>query len=192
VMSGLWSVDASEGSLRAVLGFVCLQLLVDSMRAQSGMKGVYGNHTEAQMRQMRIDVASARERRAAAALEAAAAAKSSAAHAAAVNGTDAPVATASSSLLTSKQQRRLRHSFLRPCLQWNRGGEQACTQTPCRYSHICMGCNGDHRAVTCPTSMGERALVEKLKGVALKANTPAASQTSAAATATPAGVLESK
>ena len=35
-----------------------------------------------------------------------------------------------------------------PCFAWNDG--KSCVATPCRYSHICSRCGGEHRKTSCP------------------------------------------
>lgn len=162
-----------------------LRVLVDSMRVQCGMVGVYGTYSEEQGRAMRIDVAMARAKRTALAKEAAAAAAAAATAAAATAAAAAPsdgsaatpAASGSSSGVApaaymSRKQRSRRANAFKPCMQWNRGAAAPCTATPCRYAHCCMLCNdAGHRAVECSLAHAEQSLADALRNTALGAAT---------------------
>jgi hypothetical protein len=154
-----------------------LRVLVDSMRAQCGMKGVYGSISEEVARQMRIDLANIRKKHAdeakaarqlqaeQAAAAAAGAAASTTEAADSVSVTATPVV-----LLTSKQERRSRYKLSRPCLQWNRGEDHPCARTPCRYAHVCIVCDNEpHRAANCEKAMAQQWLADRLRVAAISA-----------------------
>ena len=159
-----------------------LRVLVDSMRAQCGMLGVYGTYTEAQSKQMRIDTIMAREKKTKAMQEA----RSDEAASSASNSLSASLRPVG----TSRKQRSQRANLNKPCLQWNRDANQPCVFSPCRYSHTCMLCNGEHKASTCSLQDATQQVVNSLRNAAIAdtAGTadpaPAAPSTSTAAPST--------
>ena len=44
-----------------------------------------------------------------------------------------------------------------PYFAWNDG--KSCVATPCRYSHICSRCGGEHRKTSCPPSLTDNPSV---------------------------------
>jgi hypothetical protein len=144
-----------------------MQILVDTMRVQSGMNSVYGTYTQEECRRMRAEVAVGKSH----APAAVAASSSPSADDAAASpvlivgpkGTVVAVDSSSSTFAThrvTRKQRSQRTTAMRPCMQWNRGQPQ-CSATPCRFSHICMLCNADHRALDCVLNATTQAIVEQ-------------------------------
>jgi DTW domain-containing protein YfiP len=174
-----------------------LRVLVDSMRVQCGMAGVYGTYSEEQGRRMRIDITTASAKRTAKAKEIEAAAAAAAVPSDGRATTPAPEgASPVPAVYMSRKQRSLRSNAFKPCMQWNRGGAPAapCPATPCRFAHCCMLCNdAGHRAMECSLAHAEQSLADALRSTALGgAATPAATSASVssdASAATATGAL---
>lgn len=47
------------------------------------------------------------------------------------------------------------------CFNWNRGAP--CSQTPCKFSHVCSECKGAHKSGSCPNPR-ERAPIPGARG----------------------------
>jgi hypothetical protein len=168
-----------------------LRRLVDSMRVQSGMNSVYGTYTKAEAKQMRIDVT----KKPPPSIESIAAASASTAAASGVQlpltvvtakglvvQTSAALSADGSSLVrVTRKERAQRATAMRPCLQWNRH-QPKCAADPCRFAHMCMLCNGQHRAVECkinqPTAGVVQAAVHQHGGELLPLNGAAAASSS--------------
>jgi len=168
-----------------------LRLLVDSMRAQSGMRGVYGFISEERGRAMRIELANVRKKAGEELLAARLAAGSAGADAAAGNSSAADPAH-----LRTKQERRSRAKVSRPCLQWNRGLGQPCpgrrsAPEQCRYAHVCLVCGeSSHRAAECSHAHAQQWLADRMAGEAHSGAADKKKQKRAAEKATPSGAEE--